>query len=143
MKKFFRLMALAIFSVFFTASCGMQSFQLPDRAAYRANTPKEVQDKDDAECKQFASERTGGYDPNKTAMSGAITEGAVGALAGAALGAAFGSIWGQAGSGALGGGAAGLTGGGLHGATGELARMHSLYTRQYSVCMRSKGYMVE
>ena len=136
-------MALAIFSVFFLTSCSMRSYSMPDRAAYRANTPKEVQDKDDTECKQFASERTGGYDPNQAAMSGAVTEGVIAGAAGAALGAIFGSFWGQAGSGALGGGATGLAGGGLHGAKGELERMHSLYTRQYSVCMRSRGYMVE
>jgi len=31
----------------------------------------------------------------------------------------------------------------LAGGGSELARLHSLYTRQFSVCMRANGYLVE
>ena len=144
MKKFFKLMALAVLPIFAVSCAGMmKSYNLPARAAYHPKKSPEEQKIDIVACKQNASDYAGGYDPDKAATSGAIAEGLFGAALGAAVGAITGGIWGSSGSAAIGGAAIGGGGGVLHGAQGELGRMHDLYTKQYSVCVRSKGYLTE
>jgi len=122
---------------------GCASYRLPARAAFHPSLPPEQQAADRAYCEAHAKQVTG-YDPVRSpaegAAIGALLLGAVGAAAGAAGGAATG---GSPGRGAATGAVIGGVGGGLAGGAGEAQRMHDLYTKEYSVCLRAKGYIVE
>jgi outer membrane lipoprotein SlyB len=94
-----------------------------DPNAYRIN-------QDMAECKQLASEASGG-----TAKETAIGAG-TGALLGAAGGAIIGAFTGSPGTGAAIGAAAGGFGGGAKQGFGS----EEAYKRSYSSCMRNRGH---
>jgi len=94
-----------------------------DRNAYRIN-------QDIAECKQLASQASGGSGKETAIGAG------VGALIGAAGGAVVGAFAGNAGTGAAIGAAAGGFGGGAkQGFSAE-----EQYKRSYSNCMRNRGH---
>ncbi len=96
-----------------------------DRNAYRIN-------QDIAECKQLASQASGG-----TGKETAIGAG-VGALVGAAGGAVVGAFTGNPGAGAaIGAAAGGLGGGAKQGFSAE-----EQFKRSYSNCMRGRGHQI-
>lgn len=133
-------MSLAVVAVLLFTGCA--SYTMPARAAFHPTKPMEQQEADHAACWAFAKGRTG-YEPASSAASGAAIGGFLSALAGAALGAALGAATGGSpGTGAAIGATAGIPIGAAAGAT-EMQRMHDLFTKQYSVCMRAKGYVVE
>ena len=139
-KQFVRSVAAALMAVLALTACA--SYQMPARAAFHPTKSIPQQDADHSECWNFAKARTG-YDPMTSAGSGAALSAILWGLVGAAAGAAAGSIGGHAGTGAAVGALAGGVGGGAIGGTTELKRMHDLFTKQYSVCMRAKSYIVE
>lgn len=144
MTTFFqkRVNGIACFLILATIASGCASYQIPSRAAYHPGKSMEQQNADHYACMAYAKDRTG-YDPTGSAVSGGVGGGLGGAAAGAALGAIIGAILGRPAFGAAMGAAGGALGGATAGGASELNKMHDLWTRQYSVCMRSKGYTVE
>lgn len=129
MKKLFTTTVI-IGSILLTA-CASQTGWKPtvdpynDRNAYRIP-------QDEAECKQLASQASGG-----TAKETAIGAG-TGALVGAAGGAIVGAFTGNPGAGAaIGAAAGGFSGGAYKGFTTE-----DDYKRAYTSCMRQRGHNV-
>lgn len=95
---------------------------------------------DNAECKQFAQEQTGGRTPDSVAFDSGVRSAAVGTVLGAAAGAA---INGRHGAGV--GAGSGLALGGLAGTeTGEnsASRLQQRYDFGYEQCMYAKGHRV-
>lgn len=87
---------------------------------------------DMAECKQLASQASGGT-AKETAMGAGV-----GGLVGAAGGAALGAIIGNPGTGAaIGAAAGGIGGGAKQGLDAE-----NQYKRAYANCMRNRGHRV-
>jgi hypothetical protein len=92
---------------------------------------------DDAECRQFASEQSGGTTASSAAVDSGVRSAAVGTLLGAAAGAA---INGRSGAGV--GAGAGLLYGGLAGtgaADASARGMQRRYDYGYQQCMYAKG----
>lgn len=95
---------------------------------------------DNAECKQFAQEQTGGRTPDSVAFDSGVRSAAVGTVLGAAAGAA---INGRHGAGV--GAGSGLALGGLAGTeTGQSSaeRLQQRYDFGYEQCMYAKGHRV-
>lgn len=139
-RQIIQRVAIALLAAMGTAAC--VSYQMPARAAYHPTKPMVQQDADHSECWNFAKARTG-YDPATAGGSGALTTGVLLGAAGAALGAIIGSTQGRTGAGAAIGAGVGGIGGAVTGGLSELDRQHQLFTKQYSVCMRAKGHIVE
>ncbi len=103
------------------------------------------QSKDNAECKQIATEQA----PPSQAPTGAGTHAggtAKGAAKGAAVGAAVGAIAGDAGKGAAAGAAVGGVGGRRGSKKGQEAAQAGAqndWVRAFSACMESRGYTVK
>ena len=108
----------------------------------------EQQQKDDAECRQWATQQSGGS-PSAAPQANpqARRRGTVGGAArGAAGGAAIGAIAGDAGKGA----AVGAAVGGVHGRRqakqqeqAAAAGAQDAYARAYGACMEGRGYSVK
>jgi len=109
----------------------------------------EQQQKDSAECKQWATSQSG-VDPNAAPAGpdrGKRVGGAVGGAArGAAVGAAIGAIAGDAGKGA----AIGAVGGGVGGRRGAMnseqqkaSGSQDAFNRAFGACMDGRGYSVK
>jgi hypothetical protein len=106
---------------------------------------KEKQNKDSAECKQWATEQAPpSQAPTGTGTHGRATVG--GAAKGAAVGAAVGAIAGNAGKGA----GAGAVVGGVAGRRGSKRRQEAAqaegandWARAFAACMESRGYSVK
>lgn len=139
-RGLFRSTAVGVLALLAITGCA--SYGMPARAAYHPAKPMVQQDADHNECWAFAKARTG-YDPTTAGGGGALTTGLLMGAAGAALGAIVGSTQGRTGTGAAIGAGVGGIGGAVAGGMSELDRMHQLFTKQYSVCMRAKGYVVE
>lgn len=95
---------------------------------------------DNAACKQFAQEQTGGRTPDSAAFDSGVRSAAVGTVLGAAAGAA---INGRHGAGV--GAGSGLALGGLAGTeTGQSSaeRLQQRYDFGYEQCMYAKGHRV-
>lgn len=95
---------------------------------------------DDAECRQYAENRTGGVDANQAAANAAVGSAAVGTMVGALAGAAMG---GQKGAGY--GAGAGLLVGSIAGAgaaQGSAYANQRHYDNAYVQCMYVKGQKV-
>ncbi len=128
------------------------------------NQPKDVQDKDEYECYQWAKQQTG-IDPLAPQQAQAAVQpaqvppgGAVrGAAGGAAAGAAIGAIAGDAGKGA----AIGATAGAMKGAANrrkqqaaanqqaaaatqqQTQKVKDTFNKAFSVCLDGRGYSVK
>jgi hypothetical protein len=103
-------------------------------------------EQDDAMCRLFAQQQTGGAAPAQAATNSAIGSAALGTALGAAAGAALGSLGGAVGTGAAVGGVTGLVAGGAIGAGNAQASGLSLqqrYDTAYTQCMYSKGNTVQ
>lgn len=109
----------------------------------------EQQQKDSAECRQWATSQSG-VDPNAAQTGpdrGKRLGGAVGGAArGAAVGAAIGAIAGDAGKGAaigaVGGGVGGRRGA-IHGEKQQAAGNQDSFNRAFGACMEGRGYTVK
>ena len=100
---------------------------------------------DDATCRNFAAERTGGASPAAAGAASGVASAAVGTGVGAAAGAALGSVSGNAGAGAAIGAASGLLFGSLIGAQNAAASagsVQSAYNMAYAQCMAAQGNRV-
>lgn len=114
----------------------------------RSGQSAEQQQKDAAECQQWAKSQSG-VDPNAAATGpdrGHRLGGAVGGAArGAALGAAVGAIAGDAGKGAAIGAVTGGVGGrrgAIHGEQQQAATKADQFNRAFAACMDGRGYTV-
>lgn len=138
------VLAVAVATVLAGAVAQAQVFVAP-----RAGQTAEQQQKDTAECRQWATSQSG-YDPNAAPAGpdrGKRLGGAVGGAArGAAVGAAVGAIAGDAGKGA----AIGAVGGGVGGRRGarlaereQAAGEADAWNRAFAACMDARDYSVK
>jgi hypothetical protein len=101
---------------------------------------------DDAVCRNFAMQQTGGMSAGQAATNSAVGSAVVGTALGAGLGAALGSVGGAVGAGAAIGGATGLIAGSAIGANNAQAaggNMQARYDGAYTQCMYAKGNTVQ
>jgi outer membrane protein OmpA-like peptidoglycan-associated protein len=100
---------------------------------------------DDAVCRQFAYEQTGGTTAQQAGQKAAISSAALGTALGAVAGAAIGSATGDMGSGAAIGAGSGLILGSAAGssyASGSYYEAQRRYDNAYLQCMYAKGNRV-
>jgi hypothetical protein len=108
--------------------------------------PLEAFQQDDAACRGFASQQTGGANATQAANNSAVGSAVLGTALGAGVGAALGSVGGAVGAGAAIGGATGLLAGTAIGAGNAQAaggNIQSRYDTAYTQCMYSKGDSVQ
>lgn len=101
---------------------------------------------DDAICRGWATQQTGGAQPAQAATSSAVGSAVLGTALGAAAGAAIGSVGGAVGAGAAIGGATGLLMGSAIGASNAQYAAGSIqqrYDMAYAQCMAAKGDSVQ
>jgi hypothetical protein len=101
---------------------------------------------DDAICRGFATQQTGGASASQAATNSAVGSAVVGTALGAGVGAALGSVGGAVGAGAAIGGATGLLAGSAIGAgNAQIAagNIQQRYDVAYTQCMYSKGDTVQ
>ncbi len=141
-KRSLRIIAMIVLTVYGFTGCA--SYQRPARAAYHPTIPVAQQDVDRKECEAIARERTQ-YDPVGATASGAAKAGLTLAAVGAATFAVLGAIGshGRPGRAAAVGAVLGGASGAIAGGATEMNRGHDLYTKEYSVCLRARGYIVE
>jgi hypothetical protein len=107
--------------------------------------PFEVFQAEDATCRQWAAQQTGGESPQMAADNSLARSAVVGTLIGAGLGALIGSVSGSAGVGAGIGAGSGLLGGMAVGSEPSYASGSELQRRYdiaYQQCMYAKGNQV-
>jgi outer membrane lipoprotein SlyB len=101
---------------------------------------------EDAICRQFASDQSGGAAGAQAATNNAVGTAVAGTVVGAGLGAALGSLTGQMGAGAAVGATAGALVGGSAGASGAQASAADLqqrYDMSYTQCMYAHGDSIQ
>ena len=101
---------------------------------------------EDASCRQFAYDQSGGTASARAATNNAVGTAVAGTLIGAGLGAAVGSLGGQVGTGAAVGGAMGALVGGsaaANGAQGSAYDLQQRYDMSYTQCMYAYGNTVQ
>ncbi len=101
---------------------------------------------DDAACRQYAWQQTGGASPGAAASQSAAGSAVVGTALGAAAGAAIGAASGAAGAGAAIGAGAGLLAGSAIGANSAAAaydNVQQYYDVSYTQCMIAHGDSVQ
>jgi hypothetical protein len=101
----------------------------------------EQQNRDTAECQNWARQQTG-FDPMTDTAKGAGVGAVVGALGGAAAGAAIGAATGSPGKGAAIGAAAGGLGGAAAGGAYQYSKTKEGYDKAFAACMEARGYKV-
>ena len=108
--------------------------------------PFEAFQQDDASCRGFATQQTGGASASQAGSNSAVNSAVLGTALGAGVGAALGSVGGAVGAGAAIGGATGLLAGSVVGAGNAQAaggNLQSRYDTAYTQCMYSKGNSVQ
>jgi len=108
--------------------------------------PLEAFQQDDATCRGWATQQTGGVQPAQAATDSAVGSAVVGTALGAAAGAAIGAAAGAPGAGAAIGGATGLLMGSSVGASNAQASAGNVqyrYDAAYAQCMSAKGNSVQ
>jgi hypothetical protein len=101
---------------------------------------------DDATCRGWATQQTGGVQPGQAATNSAVGSAVLGTALGAAAGAAIGSVGGAVGAGAAIGAATGLLAGSAIGADTAQASAGNIqysYNAAYAQCMAAKGNSVQ
>ncbi len=101
---------------------------------------------EDAMCRQFAYNQSGGTAGAQAATNNAVGTAVVGTAVGAGLGAALGSLSGQMGAGAAVGGTMGALVGGSAGANSagySAAGLQQQYDSSYTQCMYAHGNSVQ
>lgn len=138
--------ALGVVSILALSACAVAPPQGPTVMALpQQGKPFEVFQQDDATCRGYASQQTGGASAAQAASNSAVGSAVVGTALGAAAGAALGSVGGAVGAGAAIGGATGLLAGSAIGANNAAAAggdVQARYDTAYTQCMYSKGNTV-
>jgi hypothetical protein len=138
---------LGLVSVLALSACAVAPPQGPSVMALPPQgKPLEAFQQDDATCRGFASQQTGGASAAQAANNSAVGSAIVGTALGAGGGAALGSVGGAVGAGAAIGGATGLLAGSAIGAGNAQAagaNVQSRYDTAYTQCMYSKGNSVQ
>ena len=101
---------------------------------------------DDAICRGYASQQTGGASAAQAANNSAVGSALLGTALGAGVGAALGSVGGAVGAGAAIGGATGLLAGSAIGAGNAQAaggNVQARYDTAYTQCMYARGDTVQ
>jgi hypothetical protein len=101
---------------------------------------------DDATCRGWATQQTGGLQPAQAANGAAVGSAVLGTALGAAAGAAIGSVGGAVGAGAAIGAATGLLAGSAVGAGPAQASAGNVqyrYDQSYAQCMSAQGNSVQ
>ena len=139
--------ALGIISVLAVSACAVAPPQGPSVMALPAQgKPFDAFQQDDATCRGYATQQTGGASAAQAANSSAVGSAALGTALGAGLGAALGSVGGAVGAGAAIGGATGLLAGSAIGANNAQAaggNVQARYDTAYTQCMYSRGNSVQ
>jgi hypothetical protein len=139
--------ALGVVSVLALSACAVAPPQGPSVMALPAQgKPFEAFQQDDAVCRGFATQQTGGASAAQAANNSAVGSAVLGTALGAGVGAALGSVGGAVGAGAAIGGATGLLAGSAIGANNAAAaggNVQARYDTAYTQCMYSKGNTVQ
>jgi hypothetical protein len=139
--------AIGLVSVLALSACAVAPPQGPSVMALPPQgKPFAAFQQDDAVCRGFAQQQTGGVSAAQAANGSAIGSAVVGTALGAGIGAALGSVGGAAGAGAAIGGATGLIAGSAVGAgNAQVAggNLQARYDTAYTQCMYSKGNTVQ
>ncbi len=138
---------IGLVSVLALNACAVAPPQGPSVLALPAQgKPFEAFQQDDASCRGFAGQQTGGASAAEAGTNSAVNSAALGTALGAGVGAALGSVGGAVGAGAAIGGATGLLAGSAVGAGNAQASSGNLqarYDNVYTQCMYSKGNSVQ
>jgi hypothetical protein len=139
--------ALGVVSVLALSACAVAPPQGP---AVMALPPQgksfEAFQQDDATCRGYAAQQTGGASAAQAANNSAVGSAVLGTALGAGVGAALGSVGGAVGAGAAIGGAAGLLAGtaiGTGNAQAAGGNVQARYDTAYTQCMYSRGDTVQ
>src|SRR5271165_2519024 len=139
--------AIGLISVLAVSACAVAPPQGPSVMALPAQGKSfEAFQADDATCRGFATQQTGGASAAQAADNSAVGSALLGTALGAGVGAALGSVGGAVGAGAAIGGATGLLAGSAIGAGNAQAaggNVQARYDTAYTQCMYSKGDMVQ
>jgi hypothetical protein len=139
--------ALGVVSVLALSACAVAPPQGPSVMALPAQGKSfEAFQQDDATCRGYATQQTGGASASQAANNSAVGSAVVGTAVGAGLGAALGSVAGAVGAGAAIGGAVGLLAGSSIGASNAQAsggNVQARYDTAYTQCMYAKGDTVQ
>jgi hypothetical protein len=139
--------AIGLISVLGLGACAVQPPQGPSVMALPPQGKSfEVFQADDATCRGYAYQQTGGASSAQAANNSAVGSALVGTALGAGLGAALGSVGGALGAGAAIGGATGLLAGSAIGAgNAQVAggSVQARYDTAYTQCMYSRGNTVQ
>ncbi len=138
---------LACTSILAVSACAVAPPQGPSVMALpQQGKSFEAFQQDDATCRGFASQQTGGANAAQAANNSAVGSAVLGTALGAGVGAALGSVGGAVGAGAAIGGATGLLAGSAIGASNAQAaggNIQARYDTAYTQCMYSKGDTVQ
>jgi hypothetical protein len=139
--------ATVVASVLAVGACAVAPPSGPSVMALPAQGKSfEAFQQDDAVCRGYARQQTGGTSPAQAANNSAVGSAVLGTALGAGLGAALGSVGGAVGAGAAIGGATGLLAGsaiGAGNAQASGAAVQSRYDTTYTQCMYSKGNTIQ
>ena len=139
--------ALGVVSVLALSACAVAPPQGPNVMALPAQGKSfEAFQQDDATCRGFATQQTGGASAAQAATNSAVGSAVLGTALGAGVGAALGSVGGAVGAGAAIGGATGLLAGSAIGASNAQAsggNVQARYDIAYTQCMYSHGNTVQ
>lgn len=145
MKRAFPFVGLG--AVLALSACAVAPPQGPSVMALpQQGKPFDAFQQDDAICRGYASQQTGGTSSAQAANNSAVGSAVLGTALGAGVGAALGSVGGAVGAGAAIGGATGLLAGSAIGAGNAQAaggNVQARYDTAYTQCMYSKGDSVQ
>lgn len=138
---------LGIVSILALSACAVAPPQGPSVMALPAQgKPFDAFQQDDATCRGYATQQTGGASAAQAANQSGVGSAVLGTALGAGLGAALGSVGGAVGAGAAIGGATGLLAGSAIGANNAQAaggNVQARYDTAYTQCMYSRGNSVQ
>jgi hypothetical protein len=139
--------ALGVVSVLALSACAVAPPQGPSVMALPASGKNfDAFQQDDATCRGYATQQTGGASSAAAANNSAVGSAVLGTALGAGVGAALGSVGGAVGAGAAIGGATGLLAGSAIGASNAQAaggNVQARYDTAYTQCMYSRGNTVQ
>jgi hypothetical protein len=139
--------AIGLVSVLALSACAVAPPQGPSVMALPAQGKSfDAFQQDDAICRGYAHQQTGGTSAAQAATNSAVGSAVLGTALGAGVGAALGSVGGAVGAGAAIGGATGLLAGSAIGAGNAQAsggNLQAAYDTAYTQCMYSKGNTVQ